>query len=805
MSEIATNNLSQSPQSPGASVSQSICPDGTKNSCRHCGVISDGEFCCSGCEAVFNTLNALGLNEYYRWREAKSAAPAPLCDSDAISDEFRNISFGSELTAQYTFEIVGIHCAGCLWLLERISEIQPGIIRSSLNASTGELTVLFRPAEVSLQAIVRLLVRLGYPPRSPKENASAEFTGKKDLLPIGVAGFAAMNTMMLAVSLFEGFFTGIDASVASVFRWVSLALSLPAVLWAGLPLYRHALKALAVGKIHIELPMTIAIFAAFVLSAANTFLERPYVYYDSVCLLIFLLLVSRLLQERALRAARRGARIGWALLPAQVQILDDGRRSQSRIEDLVVGDFVIVSAGERVPADGVLVEGESSIDRSILTGESRPESIREGAEVSAGALNLTMEIVVRVTAVGDSSRVGKLIRELRQRDQEKGELDRFTDFVGRWYLVGLAIAAVATVFVHRASSINALEAVLTLFIVTCPCALAFSVPTLYGLTIGAAARQGILVKSQRILNDLVHVRSVFLDKTGTLTEGNFQLRNEEWYCAERDTSMRVLATMTSLQPRHPVSRALRAAYGITFLEPLSSQHVPGRGVEAQIAGDQWRLGAPGWAGEVSAEIDQSSETIVFLARNEKVVAKFTFGDRIKNSSAQALRFLSASGRSVAVLSGDRQATVFSVVEELGAQNISAFGSLNPEEKAEIVAQSKSSSVFIGDGVNDVLALRAADIGIALAGGLEATVEAADVVLSSGSLEKVVELWLAAERTRRVILFSLFLSLVYNVTAAGITISGGMNPLVAAFLMPTSSLAVISLSFIYKPFHKRKAA
>ncbi len=799
MNEFAANHIDPLPSEPSPGSTVDVRSSTQQERCRHCGLLSEGEFCCSGCRAVYTTLTDLGLTDYYKWRDPNNLAPIPLCDTDSVCAEFSTINLGQEPTAEFTFELTGIHCAGCLWLLEKLPDIQPGVIRSSLNASTGELVVWFRPAELSLQTMVRMLIKLGYPPRSPSGREIGKSAGSGDLLRIGVAGFAAMNTMMLAVSLFEGLFTGIDPEMAGIFRWVSFFLTVPVVFWAGLPLYEHALRALRSRRVHIELPLTIAIFAAFILSAANTIAGRPFVYFDSVCVLVFLLLISRKIQEEALGRARRGARIGWSLLPAKVTILSGADRHVSRIEDLVVGDLVLIGAGERIPADGTLVEGMSSLDCSILTGEATPTPVSPGAAIPAGSMNLTSEIVIRVSSIGDSTRVGKLLKELRGNSSEKGFLDRFTDLVGRGYLAALGAAALITFLVHRSDFSEAVEALFTLLIVTCPCALAFSVPTLYGLTIGAAAKRGILIKSKRVLEDMVGIRHVFLDKTGTLTEGRFTVNKEAWFFGDLQEAITVLAALTSLQPLHPVSRALRSAYGITALDPLLSRHYAGRGVELERDGHLWRLGSPGWAGGELLE-PRIVNTVVNFSRDGELVARFEFGDKIKPSASSTLKSLVRSGRKVTILSGDRNETV-RVFADAG---ISYHGSLTPQQKAHYISRSDERSMFVGDGVNDVLALQAADIGIALAGGLEATVEAADVVLTSGSLDRLLELLEAAARTRRVVLFSLGISVLYNLSAAALAIAGWMNPLIAAFLMPTSSLSVIGLSLLYRPFGRHGA-
>lgn len=337
--------------------------------CRHCGLLSNSEFCCAGCAGVYAALSELDLLDFYQFRDLDGGPPVPVVEPPLggvhdFSDVEPSIDRGS---ATYTFEIAGIHCAGCLWVLERLPALVPGVSKSLLNFSTGELAVWFDAHVTSLDRIAGFLIKLGYVPRHPKAIDPGIDNRRSALVRIAVAGFGAANTMMLAVSLFQGFFTGIDPDIAHLFRWLSLGLTAPVVLWAGMPLYERAGKSLKNGRVHIELPLTVAIFAAFFLSAANTVLDRPYVYFDSVCLLIFLLLVSREVQKRATAAAQRGARLGWSVVPDSVLVLENNHPRRCRIGQLCVGSTIIVAAGERIAADGVVITGSSSVDTSIMT------------------------------------------------------------------------------------------------------------------------------------------------------------------------------------------------------------------------------------------------------------------------------------------------------------------------------------------------------------------------------------------------------------------------------------------------------
>lgn len=794
--------------------------------CLHCGLPvprNDTSFCCRGCEAIYATLHSLGLAEYYTWKrcvidERERVAPNSFDKSDwSVFD--RQEHEGSsverdEISREYSFDVMGIHCAGCVWLLERLTQINPAIKRSVLNATTGRLGVRYEPNSIKLSQIAALLASLGYPPRLPGCTTERSTLDRTLLIRLGVAGFAALNTMMLAVSLFQGFFTGIDPAVANYFRWWSLVLALPAVSWAAWPLYRNAYAALRVRTLHIELPLSVAIVAAFALSVYNTLMDRPHVYYDSMCALIFFLLVGRTLQERALTRARRRARAGWSVLPSVTERMTDSSWEEIPLEQLAAGDTVRIKAGQRIPADGVVVHGTSSIDRSTLTGESLPQTVTVGAEVLAGTLNIDQEILMRVVSCGPRSRLALLLAEVERSAQQSAPLERFTHRVARWYVLGVTITAAVTFALWSASSLaRASEAALTLLIVTCPCALAFAAPTILGLTIGEAARRGILIKSTAVVELLARAQGFFFDKTGTLTRGIPELAEVEY--AERGYSSELttpLSLLTHVNPSHPISAALRRALHLPEPPECDGRLVPGRGVVASVDGVDWLLGSLQFMLERGCAVPASLKAAFeertaqgfscqFLAQQRTIKGLFVFSDTPRPAAKECLAQLGVSRCHLHLLSGDAQPTAAAIGALVGIQAENSRGALLPEEKGQIVQDSPRPAVFVGDGVNDIAALSAADVGIAFMGGLEPTLESADVVITEPSLHTLVELIRASRRAMRLIHISLALSLLYNITAGTAAMLGYIDPLIAAFLMPTSSFVLVVSMLLFKPFTK----
>lgn len=810
--------------------------------CLHCAVPTRApseKFCCLGCEAIYSTLQGLGLSEFYRYRSIRPASAPAACAVEPLASSFAEFDL-PEVIAQLAIpnespyggcqpggevltvglNLAGIHCAGCLWLLERLPQIIPGIIDARLRFSEAFLVVSFERTTISLAGVARALNSLGYPPQLPAPGASVRvaFGARQEqlILRIGVAGFCAANTMMLAVSLFEGLYTGIDDTFGGLFRFVSLLLTLPVMLYAAVPFYRSSLSALRLRRVHVDLPISIAILAVFALSCFNTAWGRPAVYFDSVCTLVFLLLLGRFVQLRAIARAQQSVPREFGLVPRLVTVIRNScmgipQREQLSSESIHTGDLIVTQPGERIAVDGVVREGRSSVDLSLLSGEPTPVPVSSGSAVWAGALNIEGEITIEAVSAGAQTRLSVLLRKMRSQDSPRAHIIALTDKLSLYFLwIVLAISAVTFVCWLPSSLEQAINSVVAFLIVSCPCALGLAAPAAFAIAAGRAARAGILVKNEEALERLAEVDEAYFDKTGTLTTGAFVVdvehstRQAEW--SEYAPVIAALARTSSL---HPVARAVAAHVqqvapecGGVLLEDL--RRVGGCGVMAKVAaGNHAQLGSRAWFRELGIEISTAQRAVLSQAENvgaslalfaidNRLQAIFVLNDQLQVKAVETVSRLKEWHIATRIISGDNAAAVHRCARELGVLPEYARAELLPEQKELALKKASGSVLFAGDGLNDALAMRVASVSISMRGALEAALDVADIVVVDRGIEGVVLALDGARRMLSSVKRSLCVSACYNIVAGAAAVMGYINPFIAALVMPLSSATVLFL-------------
>jgi Cu2+-exporting ATPase len=751
----------------------------------------------------------MGLNAFYSLAplDQLPAAIESLPERDYSyldSDETqqKSVTELNERTRRIRFYLPSIHCTACVWMLEQLPLVVEGIKRTRVNFGSGTLTVDYDPEWIATSKVAAILNSIGYPPVLAGEVGVEEISAEERSLlrRIGVAAVCATNTMMLSVSLFQGFFTGIEEPYGSLFRWLSALLALPAVIYSAVPFYRTALGSLYLGSLHIDLPISIAILAAYGAGIVTLISGGEYVYFDSVTALIFLLLSGRYVQKRAVHRARATSVTAWDMFPAVVRVILDGRTFEKPLAELQVGELFEVFPQERVPSDGIVVSGSSSIETAFLTGESVPRPVAIGDAVLGGAMNTDGRLEVRATAVGKSTRLGRVIAELEHTQEEKSPLENEANRLSGYFVVSVLLLAVLTyVGWYFVDSSRAFDACIALMIVTCPCALGLAIPAAVAVAMSRAQRAQIFVRRSGALETLAAAEHFYFDKTGTLTTGEISVREariDSQYNGE-------VATMARFAPAHPVSRALArnfaAAPDVRFDE---LQLVPGRGVEGVSGGVRLMLGSQAWFLQrgiyVSGE-DAHGGSVVYFARGNELCGVFLLDDPIRATARDLIDELTRRRKKVFILSGDLCSVVQRTAIELGIPVENAIGELLPENKAQIVGLDKAVTAFVGDGVNDALAMKAASVGVGLRGGVEATMESADIFISKGDLSGFARALRVAWRTRGTIRRNLIFSVCYNLLGATAAILGFVNPLTAAILMPCSSLTVIFSSIMGRSF------
>ena len=793
--------------------------------CAHCssdvpeGLVSDTvagpQFCCAGCGAAFAILSESGLDGYYALAERREVAVRSSnrsyeeFDHEAFHDLYVHRTPGGPSHVELYLE--GVHCASCVWLVERVPMLLPGVVRAELNVRRALARVEWDESAIALSTIARGLDRLGYAPH-PFRGVRAEEVRKREdraaLGRVGIAGAIAMNVMLAAIALYSGWPGGIEAEFQRLFRWTSLGLTTLSIAWPGRVFFTGAIAALRTRSLNMDVPIAIALAAGLVRGAVNTVYDSGPIYFDGLAMLVFALLAGRYVQQRGQRAAANSAELLYSLSPDVARVVEqDGAQERVRevpVAALLPGMLLDVRAGDTLAADGVVDSGESSLDLSLLTGESRPVSVAAGAEVHAGTVNLTAPFRLRVSRAGESSRLASILRQVEDAEQRRAPVVKLADRLAGRFVAAVLVLAVLTAAVWWGRDPAAgVDHAIALLIVTCPCALALATPLAVSVAVGRAARAGILVKGGDALEQLARPGTVLLDKTGTITQARTEL---EWW--DGPEWVRPLVLGLESGSRHPLAEGFRRAWpGVEVAPVAESTHVTGGGIEGTVHGRSVVAGSPAFVlqsatgGEVREADPALALTPVLVAVDGKVVASAGFGDPLRPDAAGSVQQLRARGWQVRLLSGDAPSVVQAAGRSLGLTAEDCIGGAAPEDKARVVRETASGGrvVMVGDGVNDAAAIAAAHVGIGVHGGAEASLATADVYLNSPGLTPLVRLVEGSERTMRVIRRNMAFSLSYNAVAVVLAIAGVLNPLVAAILMPASSLTVVLVSWRSRTF------
>jgi len=796
--------------------------------CDHCslpvpaGLVepdADLQFCCSGCRVAYEVIHEHGLDGYYDIKariDAPEQAAQPSGKGFAEFDDpaFHELYCRELPSGLRTVELYleGVHCAACVWLVEKLTVVVDGVAEVRLDLGRSLATVNWNPDTTPLSQVARFLDSIGYAPH-PFRGVEARDMARREeralLIRIAVAGAIAGNVMLIAFALYGGHFHGITDEFRTLFRWVSLALALPSVMWCASVFYRGAWGALKTRTLHMDLPIAIGILAGFTQGAVNTVRGAGEIYFDSVTALIFFLLVGRFLQRRQQRRAASSTELLFSLAPSTARLVDSEGVREVPLEALGPGATVEVRAGDSVPADGTVVEGSSTLDSSLLTGESLPEPVTTGNPVHAGTVNLGGRLLVEVRATGEDTRVGRLMRLVEEGAMRRAPVVLLADRISGWFVAIVLVLAAVTVGVWlKLDPERAVEHAVALLIVSCPCALGLATPLAVSAAIGRAARKKILVKGGDALENLARPGRMFLDKTGTITEG--RLAVVRWW---GDKDVKPMVAAIERHSAHPMARALSAIASEEMLPEVEMvQEITSAGISGVCGGRQVMVasashiarelgGFPDESAAATTAITDEGLSPIVVAVDRKIVAVAGIGDPVRADSAGSVAAIRNRGWRVEILSGDHPAVVQSVARKVGIESGAAHGAVTPEKKLEAVREKAPDTTvaMVGDGVNDAAALAAATVGIGVHGGAEATLAAADVYLARPGLEPVVELLHGARRTLGVIRRNLVFSLAYNVVAVSFAITGHMSPLLAAILMPLSSMTVVLSSYRARTF------
>jgi len=752
-------------------------------------------FCCAGCAAVASTIAAGGFDGYYATRSAAGARPGEFAAASVYDDPQAQKQFAVAVgpnESSATLILDRIRCAACLWLNEQALRRLPGVLRAEVNYTTRRAQIAWDPARTRVSEIIEAIRAIGYDafPYDPQRQGVLDRDARRAALwRLFVAGFGAMQVMMYAFPAYvdEGSGT-LSREAEQLMRWASLLLTLPVMAFSCGPFFSGAWRELRRLRPGMDTPVALGIGAGFAASAWATVTGTGAVYFDSIAMLVFLLLAARYLElsvrQRAARSLDRLAR--WS--PATAQRLENGAYRQVLAHQLGSGDQVLIPAGERIPADGSVASGCSSVDESLLTGEAVPLAKTPGAALAAGTLNLEQPLVMRVERAGADTRAAAIARLVEHAAASRPRLVAAADRLAHALtLVVLVVALLAGL--HAGDGWVAIA----VLVATCPCALALAAPVALTQAAGDLLARGVALTRASALESLAAATDVVFDKTGTLTQGNFRIAGLALLGGADESRCRALACGLESASRHPLARALDGGPA-QFVDEI--RNVAGQGLEGRAAGRRVRIGTQAFCGELAGTLPRTApveapQTPVFLAEEGSWLAVFLLEDTLRPEAAAQVAGLRREGLRLHLLSGDRPAAVSAVAARLGFD--SATGGALPQDKFDQVARLQGEGrivAMIGDGLNDAPVLARADVSFAMGGGADAAQRQADFVLLGNSLAELRETFALARRTMRIVRQNFAWALAYNAAALPLAAAGWIGPWEAAVGMAASSFIVV---------------
>lgn len=691
--------------------------------------------------------------------------------------------------------VEGIRCAGCMHAIENGLSKDAAILKARVNLALKRVTVEWREGALRPEAVIERLGALGfkaYPFLPSAERDSVTVEERRLLRFLAVAGFAAMNIMLLSVSVWSGANGDISPVTRDFFHWLSALIALPTAAYAGRPFFESALRALRAGAVNMDVPITLGIVLALGMSVVETANHSDHAYFDGAVMLIFFLLIGRYL-DQMMRRRTRDLAGNLAALKAETatRLMPDGTTVTLPIAAIAPGDLVLVQPGERVCVDGIVETGHSEIDRSLVTGETDPAPIGAGAQVHAGTMNLTGALSVRVVAAGAGTLLDEIERLMSQAVESRSRYVRLSDRAARLYAPLVHATALATLVGWIAFGLawqEALIIAITVLIITCPCALGLAIPAVQVVTASALFRRQVMLKEGDALERLAEADVVVFDKTGTLTLPEPDLLNVETI----DASSLAAAGALAAASRHPLAQAISRAAGLPAPLP-GAQEQRGLGLSALVDGIEMRLGSPAFceAQALAERVSTEHPTASLIAwRHGDRAIVFAVGQKLRPEAQACVEALARLGLAPMILSGDRDSAVAAVARELG---ITQWRSgLRPDEKLHVLddlAAQGRKVLMVGDGLNDAPALAKAHVSISPISATHLAQAAADIVFLGDSLAPVAETIAIARKARTLMMENLWFAVLYNAVAVPIAVAGFATPLVAAAAMSGSSLVV----------------
>ena len=777
--------------------------------CLHCNnpipLSTQSSFCCFGCNTAYSFINKLKLDKYYEYcRNIYYKNPMKVNEIENNLDYLEHVTTRENQSHQIVLLIDGIHCGACIWLIENTLNKQTTIKNARLNLSTNRLTIEWNGKKNLINEFVKIVEKLGYKatPFSADQMLVKSLEQQKELLKrLVVSGAVSAQIMMLSVAIWAG---NIQTSMGEYMRLMLhlfiAIITIPAVIYSGMPFFKSALTALKNKHSNMDVPISVGTITATIISIQETFHHSDYTYYDAAISLIFILLIGRYLDLKVRNQANEAAHKLILNQPVSVTIFEDNKYKLINIKKALAGQIALVTIGERIPVDGIIIEGNSEIDNSIINGETIPLKVSVGDNVFAGSINLSGILKIKITKTADNTTLNEIIKLIENAKQIKSQYINIADKIASFYTPVVFTTAIFTFilwyYFFCIPITKALLYAISVLIITCPCALGLAVPIVQVVAVLKLMKNGILVKSQNTLEKLTSITDIIFDKTGTITYGTPQWLNKDEF---NDELLQIIASVARYS-KHPIMKAvINATSDNNFLDVKVTEH-QGMGLTALVNQMEVKIG-----NRILCNIQDEEHNDHYLEtwfKYGNTVKRLIFEDKIRAEAKDVIQNLKEHDYKLSLLSGDRNEVVAKIASQVKIEKFA--GLLRPEDKYNMIKQMQKDGkkvLMIGDGLNDSPALQIADVSLSPSTAIAISSSNSDIVFQQ-DLYSILICLSTAKKSIKLIKQNFLLSFIYNVLTVPIAVIGLITPLIAAIAMASSSIIVVLNAIRLNLNHKK---